>query len=771
MSLRFLEIYSNRFLFTLLIALFLFLGGNANLFAQNSTRIQKLDSLIQRDKAYLKEDNEKLDTYIKILIKTYNYAVDKETFINYSSKSIKLAIKLKNNARLADAYHYTGFHYHSLGSLYKAEEFYKLSLQKATEVNYLEGLSSNYLNLAALYNNLSDYSKALDANLAATAIFHKLGDLGSTASCYINIAGIYTSLNQHKTAIAYLDKALKIFTALNNSPYGMGLIYNNLGRSYFGASDEDLKQLGVEKSQRNEKVLNYIAKSLQIATEGDMKSLVVANYDVKGAVSEAMGDKNTALESYKLSLLHAKKLAGQYYVGLSSAVLAKFYERENNLKLAEELAKDALKIGEANKYYVIERDAYEVLSKIAEKQGNFNKALHFYKSYVTSKEKLFNQEKEREITRKQLQLDFGVKEREYQLRQQLTDANLKQQEQVLTLKSQQLALSDKEKTLQRLTFLQKQAELEHDKHEQTNLLKQQQYKSSLDKQLKDKQINLQKTELRFNKNINLFLGILAIILLTSAIVVFFSHRKSVRLNQVVSQQKLELEKLSSVKDRLFSVVSHDMRAPINSLISIIQLLEDGNISQEKLTRYAGLLKNNLGHTSTMMENLLNWASSQMQGFKPLFEPVNVKFCVNDVINTMYTSSKEKNIELSSSVGDNIICYTDANMLSLVLRNLISNAIKFTPNNGNIFISAYLEQSFVNVTIEDTGIGLSLQQIEAVNNSIYTETGKTTRGTNDEKGTGVGLTLCKKFSELMKGKLTAESDGTGSTLTLKLPLYK
>lgn len=771
MSLRFLEIHLNHFSFKLLIALFLFLGGKANLFAQNSTRLQKLDSLIQRDKTYLKEDTEKLDTYIKILIKTYNYAVDTDKFKEYSNKSIKLGIKLKNSARLADAYHYTGFHYHSFGALDKAEEYYKISLQKANEVNYLEGLSKSYLNLAALYNNLSDYSKALDANLAATAIFHKLGDLSSTASCYINIAVIYTSLNQHKTAIEYLNKALKVFTELNNSPYGLGLIYSNLSKCYLGASDAELKQLGVDKTERYEKALAYVEKSLQIALDGDMKSLIVSNYEIKGNISEAIGEKGKALESYKLSLVHAKTLSGQYYVGSASAVLAKFYASENNLKLADELANEALKIGQRNKYYKIERDAYEILSDVAEKEGSFSEALVFYRNYVASKEKLFNEEKEKEITRKQLQLNFGVKEREYQLRQQLTDANLKQQEQALTLKSQQLALSDKEKTLQRLTFLQKQADLEHDKHEQTNLLKQQQFKSTLDKHVKDKQINLQRAALNFNKNINLFLGVLAMILLTSAIVVFFAQRKTKRLNRIISQQKLELENLSAVKDRIFSVVSHDMRAPVNSLIAIIQLLEDGNISQEKLIKYAGLLKNSLGYTSNMMENLLNWASSQMQGFKPMFEAVNIGLCIGDVVNSMHANSSEKNIKLVSQVNDNIVCYTDANMLSLVLRNLISNAIKFTANNGNVFVVAEVTEDFVSIAVIDDGIGLTAQQIEAVNNSIYTETGKTTRGTNDEKGTGIGLTLCKKFSELMKGKLTAKSDESGSTLTLKLPLYK
>ncbi|RZL37124.1 MAG: hypothetical protein EOP00_28885, partial [Pedobacter sp.] len=384
----------------------------------------------------------------------------------------------------------------------------------------------------------------------------------------------------------------------------------------------------------------------------------------------------------------------------------------------------------------------------------------------------------KEITRKQLELNFGVKEREYQLKQQLTDADLKQksliakqQEQQLTLRNQQLALSDKEKSLQRLTFLQKQADLENDKLEQASLLKQQEYKSLLDKQVKNRQISLQQVELRFNKNVNLFLGLLAVVLLTSAIVVFFAQRKAVRLNRIVSEQKRELENLNTVKDRIFSVVSHDLRSPVNSLISITQLLEDGNISQDKLIRYAGMLKRNLNYTSSMMENLLNWASSQMQGFKPIFEPIDLLICSTDVIKSMEATALPKKITLINAVDQNVICNTDANMLSLVLRNLISNAIKFTPENGRVVVSNEIANEFITVVVKDNGVGLTDAQVQAINNSaIYAETGKTTRGTNDEKGTGIGLTLCKKFSRLLKGSLTVKSDQSGATFTLKIPRY-
>ncbi|RZL40188.1 MAG: tetratricopeptide repeat protein, partial [Pedobacter sp.] len=306
MSLCSLHIFSNQFYRKFIVLLLFLIALNLTLKAQNSTRQQKLDSLLRLDKVYLNEDTQKLDLYIKVLNETYNYTNDIALFQSYSDRSIRLAQKLKNGRSLAESYYYTGFNYQSRGVFDKAEDYYNLSLKKAKESNHLKSSAGTYLNLSALYNNLSNYSKALDANLAATQIFHKLGDQNSTAACYVNIASIYASLNQQKTAIDYLNKALKIFTELGNTPYAMGLTYSNLSRAYLNATNEDLKQLGVTDLERQNKVLNYVDRSQQVAIQQDIASLLSANYEIKGKISELFADKKSALDSYQKSLAQAK---------------------------------------------------------------------------------------------------------------------------------------------------------------------------------------------------------------------------------------------------------------------------------------------------------------------------------------------------------------------------------------------------------------------------------------------------------------------------------
>ncbi|MCY1529152.1 Alkaline phosphatase synthesis sensor protein PhoR [compost metagenome] len=214
-----------------------------------------------------------------------------------------------------------------------------------------------------------------------------------------------------------------------------------------------------------------------------------------------------------------------------------------------------------------------------------------------------------------------------------------------------------------------------------------------------------------------------------------------------------------------------MRSPVNSLISFIQLLEDGHIEQQKLTRYAGNLKQTLGYTSAMMENLLNWASSQMQGFKPKLENFDLQLCAKEVVAGLQESAEHKGIILINHITSTTTCYADMNMTTLVLRNLISNAIKFTKEGGKVELLLTESEQQLIIAVKDSGVGLSPQDIARFNNSVY-EQGvsiKNTRGTNQEKGTGLGLMLCQTFTALMHGSLHVHSEQkAGTVFTLTLP---
>lgn len=741
--------------------------------AQVKTPQQKLDSIFAEDRAHPKEDSVKLVNY-KAIYKQYMRMKNEEKMDEYIAKSVALANKINLRVFEADAYMRRGMYYHGKSNYQKSAENYHKAITVYNAIQDLEMVAGVYQNLGALYEGIPDYAKALTYTLSAMSIYQKLNRNDDLGGIYTNIAGIYIDLKQPANALNYLNKALKIF--LGSDPRGEAVVYNSIANTYLDANNQELALMGLKPDEKYAQASIYLDKGLKVAHRLNDASVLKSLYKNLGILHERQGSRDLALQAYTKSLTYSKADDNTTDLADVMLTLANFHLQDKAYEKASTLLNEALKIGRENQALEVLQNAYELMSKIQELQGNYAASLESYRNYISARDEIFNEEKEKEITRKQLQIDFAVKEKDYQLKQQVTDAALqrqfllaRQQEQQLKLRKQQLALSDQEKVLQRLTFLKKQTDLENEKRIQENLLEKEQLKANLDKQIRNKQILLQQTELRFNRNVNLFLGILAATLFAASVLVYRAKHKTTKLNQLVLAQKLELEKLGGVKDRIFSVVSHDMRAPVNSLIAFIQLLEGGQIHQEKLVKYAANLKHTLGYTSAMMENLLNWASSQMHGFKPVLEPFDMRLCVADVINSMEALAAEKQISIENNVDKGSICLADSNMTALIIRNLISNSIKFTPNQGKVQVTATIQKDEIFVEVKDNGVGLSEEQLETFNRSDFQQTGKTTLGTNNEKGTGIGLVLCKTFTSLMHGKLEAANqiDG-GSIFILRLP---
>jgi len=227
--------------------------------------------------------------------------------------------------------------------------------------------------------------------------------------------------------------------------------------------------------------------------------------------------------------------------------------------------------------------------------------------------------------------------------------------------------------------------------------------------------------------------------------------------------------MGKVKDKIFSIVSHDMRAPVNNLIAFSSLLEDGHIEQEKLVLYIDQIKGTLDHTSALMENLLNWAASQMQGFTPVMEEVNLFDIIHNVMKGIEQSLVKKKLRLDNAVTKDLLVKGDRNMIELIIRNLLNNAVKFSKQGGRLEI--FISDGSANKTllaVRDNGVGISEAKVKLIN-AATVHSLESTIGTDKEKGTGLGLMLCKHFALLMNGNIFVESrEGTGSLFTISLP---
>lgn len=227
------------------------------------------------------------------------------------------------------------------------------------------------------------------------------------------------------------------------------------------------------------------------------------------------------------------------------------------------------------------------------------------------------------------------------------------------------------------------------------------------------------------------------------------------------QQEIELRNLNATKDKLFSIIAHDLRSPFNSILGLSELAVDKikNKKYDALEKYCSMVQQATQQTFTLLNNLLDWSRVQTGRIK--FTPENIALYETaiDIVALLQTNITQKNIELSFVINENLIIFADRLMLETIIRNLLSNAIKFTPKSGNITIKAIEKENVIQISIQDSGIGISNENIKKLFNI---ETNYTTYGTEKEKGSGLGLLLCKEFVERHNGKIWVESsEGQGS----------
>jgi PAS domain S-box-containing protein len=241
--------------------------------------------------------------------------------------------------------------------------------------------------------------------------------------------------------------------------------------------------------------------------------------------------------------------------------------------------------------------------------------------------------------------------------------------------------------------------------------------------------------------------------------------------QIIKENEIRLRDLNVTKDKLFSIISHDLRSPFNGILGFSELLIE-NIRHYEITeseKYLRIINSSAQHTLILLDNLLNWA--RLQTGQITFNPkkVSLSSIISETIELSKTVAIGKNISISQNKPDDIEVCADKDMLEIVLRNLISNAIKFTKSDGNISVLAKKEQSQVEIAISDNGVGMNE---ETMSKLFRIETNKTTIGTADEKGSGLGLILCKELVEKQGGKIWVESVlGKGSVFKFSLPMNK
>jgi len=234
---------------------------------------------------------------------------------------------------------------------------------------------------------------------------------------------------------------------------------------------------------------------------------------------------------------------------------------------------------------------------------------------------------------------------------------------------------------------------------------------------------------------------------------------------ILRQKTLELMELNHVKTKLFSILSHDLRTSVYSVKNIFDALEKGYITGEDLVAIAPQANREITNSVDLMNNLLNWARNQFQENKVVPQTIDLIKITNGTFKLFAAQSGKKDIALNNNIATYVFAYADNDMMMTVMRNLVSNAIKFTPMGGSITVHTEPDGDYIRVVVSDTGVGMTEEEkLRIFNNEYYT-----TIGTDKEMGTGLGLAICRDFITLNHGRLEVQSEpGKGSAFIVTLP---
>ena len=237
-------------------------------------------------------------------------------------------------------------------------------------------------------------------------------------------------------------------------------------------------------------------------------------------------------------------------------------------------------------------------------------------------------------------------------------------------------------------------------------------------------------------------------------------------------ERLHLNKrLNKTKDKFFSIIAHDLKNPFHAIIGFSELLSKDFHDMDEKQKIGLIELINVSSESafSLLENLLQWARTQTDKIKFTPENIDIHSIVESTLNLHRISAEKKKIEIKSHVKKNNFAYADKNMITTVVRNLISNAIKFTKSNGKIEIACDGTEKAVEITISDNGVGINKDNLE---NLFRIDSYYSTSGTMGESGTGLGLIICKEFIEKNGGKISVVSEeGKGSAFTFRLQAGK
>jgi signal transduction histidine kinase len=629
-----------------------------------------------------------------------------------SSDSIKILI-LQN---LSDENRFVDF--------LKSQNYINQALIIAEEKNLSWAKAETYKRLSWLATLHGDYTTALKYDNLRLPITIAMRDSAQIAGALNYLGNTYFNLGEYDDAYYYFTQSYRV-TKVENDSLQLTIALHNVGTVFKELGQYDVALNHLELSQKISKMIKdvdgeaysldeiggvYLQKkdyeeaekkllaSLEITKKRNIGVLEPRTLNKLAHLYFERGELDKSLVYFDSTSRFYKRSTNNFGLAETALGTGKVYLKQGKYPEAMKLFEQTLATAQHMNARTLEIDCFHELSKLYEQKGDFKKSLEFYKNFKTLQDSLYSQDMMTKLYQDQLRFETETKDSEIAA---LSKAN-----------------TQRNSELKRKEFIQ---------------------------------------------NILVVSTALTIILLFT---VYRSGQRRIRINKLlmehqeeIKKRSVELEQLNQVKDKFFSIISHDLRSPMNALSAILDLLDKKQVTQEEFTKLTKELRIQFNHTKTLINNLLDWTLLQMDKLRIQAEKIDVRTLVDENFKLL-SSLHLKQTVMINKIEPGTIAWADANMINLVFRNLILNGIKFTEHGGEIEVASKSEGDFYVMSVHDNGVGIA----EEVQKILFEKTsGYSTRGTANEKGTGLGLILCKEFVEKNGGKIWLESKlGEGST---------
>jgi signal transduction histidine kinase len=594
------------------------------------------------------------------------------------------------------------------------------------ELNYRKGQISA-LKLYANYNwNLSNFDSAFYYEEKSLNLFQDMGNTHMQMESYNNLGVLKRSMGDYPQAMEYYQKAYKI-AEMKGDKHAMGSILNNIGSIYQIWNDYA-------------KMFSYYERALKVQKEAGVAFEVSKTYKNIAVAYNSQGNYTKALEYHEKVLEIVSETGSVRDMGYAYSNIGSSYINLNDPGRAEDYLQKALEIGKELGLKALEVQSYNGLAQVRFMQERMNEAYEF--------------------SQKAYSLASETGEVELIIR----SANI--------LSQSAASIGRYEEAYEYLSMFQTLNDsIQSEENTRRFISLEFQYKYDSEKELTDMALLRQKSIRNYLSGL---LAMLVVILILLYVGYWqkqkINHKLSVQQAEIVDKNK-ELVQLNADKDSFVNILAHDLRGPLGSAVALSEIVINDFRSGEnnKIEEYLMLMHQAIEQSSDLLNDLLTWSKSK-SGMMPL-KPANLviqDICRRAIFEKELDASR-KNISVTCCCDEKAEMSADRNMLEIILRNLISNAIKFTNPGGSIAICSEKRERETIFSVKDTGIGIKQENIDKLWNFADPYT---TKGTNNEKGTGFGLLICKELVEKHGGKIWVESiPGNGSEFIFSIPEAK